>query len=97
VWVRRSAEIWHYPDGTPLTLDPEVAKIGSFKIFADRQANLWVITSDKLFRYNGKSWLLVASPPLGWIDVITTAPDGRLCFATRRGIAVYDPTQDKQP
>ena len=65
-------------------------------MFVDRQSNLWVSIPDGLFRYDGRTWQIVSSPPLGWISTMTTAPDGRLWFVGSRGVAVYD-SQGNQP
>jgi hypothetical protein len=48
-------------------------------------------------RLDGDQWQTVTIPPIGAIVATTIASDGRVWFAGKHGIAVYDPAKDKQP
>jgi streptogramin lyase len=97
VGLPEKGEVWHYQAGSAQPTVVRVPTKDYFTLLIDRQSRLWLSTTAGLLRHDGRTWQTIESPPLGRINTLKTAPDGRLWFAGERGVAVYDPRRDAMP
>ncbi|MBI5567440.1 MAG: hypothetical protein HY870_21250 [Chloroflexi bacterium] len=95
-WVgsRYTGELWHYrPDGRN-PIDKVVDANTYFNLLSDPSGQFWLSKQAELLRFDGTRWQPMLASEIGLINALTAAPDGRLWFASERGIAVYDPAHD---
>ena len=98
----RTGEVWREQAGSVMAFGKVFAASlspcsASYRWYFDSRSGLWVYDGVNLFRYAGQAWQTMHQPNVGFIADMTTGPDGRVWIAGERGVAVYDPTQDKQP
>lgn len=90
VWRERAGSVTAF--GKVFTALPGSDCNYSYRWYFDARSWLWVYDGVDLLHFNGQAWQSAQQPEVGYIQDMTTGPDGRVWIVGDRGVAVYDST-----